>query len=76
MWIINLTKLAVKQILRHPVRSLLTIMGIMTGMILFTSVEIMNVGMKASTELSENDNELIVYRKNRFCIFTSQGQKK
>jgi len=41
-------------------------------MFLYTCVETMQSGMKACTELSENDNELIVYRKDRFCLFTSK----
>jgi len=72
MWIVNLTKLAVKQIRRNPVRSLLTILGVSTGMFLYTCVETMQSSTKACTELSDNDNELIVYRKDRFCLFTSK----
>lgn len=72
MWTINLTKLAAKQIRRNPVRSLLTVLGISTGMFLYTCVETMQSGMKASTELSDKDSELIVYRKDRFCLFTSK----
>lgn len=58
--------------MRHPVRSLLTVLGVSTGMFLFTSVETMQAGMLACTKPSEGDNELIVYRKDRFCPFTSK----
>lgn len=71
MWMFNLFILAGKQILRHPVRSLLTILGIITGMFLFTSVETMQAGMRKCTEITAKDNILVVYRKNRFCSFTS-----
>ena len=72
MWIINLTRLAFKQILRHPIRSLLTVLGVSTGMFLFTSVETMQAGLRACTQVSQSDNELVVYRKDRFCPFTSK----
>jgi putative ABC transport system permease protein len=71
VWMFNLLLLAEKQILRHPVRSLLTVLGVITGMFLFTSVETMQAGMQKCTETTAKDNILVVYRKNRFCPFTS-----
>ena len=72
MWIYNLTKLAVKQLWRHPVRSILTVLGVSTGMFLFASVESMQESMKLATETTAVDNVLVVYRENRFCPFTSR----
>ncbi len=72
MWIYNLTKLAVKQLWRHPVRSILTILGVSTGMFLFASVESMQESMRLATETTAVDNVLVVYRENRFCPFTSR----
>jgi len=70
--IINLVILAFKFIIRHPVRSLLTVLGISTGMFPYIGVETMQAGLRASTKLSDTDSELIVYRKDRFCPFTSK----
>lgn len=72
MRILNLTKLAMKQLWRHPVRSLLTILGVSTGMFLYASVESMQDSMKVATEVTSKDNMLVVYRENRFCPFTSR----
>ena len=60
MWMFNLLLLAVKQILRHPVRSLLTVFGVITGMFLYTSVETMQAGMRHCTETTAKDNVLVV----------------
>ncbi len=72
MWMVNLTQLALKQLWRHPVRSLLTILGVGMGMFLFASVESMRESMRQATEISALDNVLVVYRENRFCPFTSR----
>lgn len=72
MWVYNLTRLAIKQLWRHPVRSSLTILGVSTGMFLFISVESMQESMRAATEMTAVDNVLVVYRENRFCPFTSR----
>ncbi len=70
--IIDLSTLALKQVWRHPVRSLLTILGVALGMFLFTTVETMQQSLKNATESKATDTTLIVYRENRFCPFTSQ----
>ncbi len=72
MWVFNLTKLALKQLWRHPVRSLLTVLGVSTGMFLYASVESMQDSMMVATEVTAKDNVLVVYRENRFCPFTSR----
>ncbi len=69
---LNLTKLAIKQLWRHPVRTVLTVLGVTMGMFLFVSVESMYDSMTKATEVTAADNMLVVYRENRFCPFTSR----
>lgn len=61
-----------KQIMRHRVRSLLTLAGIAVAMFLFTAVQAMNRGVSRVTEASAKDTTLIVYREDRYCPATSQ----
>lgn len=61
-----------RQILRAPVRSGLTIAGIAVAMFLFTSVEAMRRGVHDATVAGAEDATLVVYRENRFCPFTSR----
>ena len=60
-----------KQIIRHRVRTLLTISGIAIAMFLFTSVQAMQHGVKQATKETANDTTLVVYRKDRYCPATS-----
>jgi putative ABC transport system permease protein len=62
----------IKQVVRHRIRSLLTISGIGIAMFLFTVVQAMQQGVTAATQASASDTSLIVYRKDRFCPATSQ----
>jgi len=61
-----------KQIVRNPVRSILTVLGIAIAMFLFTSVQAMNRGVTVATTATANDTTLVVYREDRFCPSTSQ----
>ncbi len=61
-----------RQLLRHRVRSFLTIGGISTSMFLFVAVQAMQTGVSQATKLNADDTTLVVYRKDRFCPFTSQ----
>lgn len=61
-----------KQLLRHRVRSLLTIAGVVTAMFLFVTVQAMQQGISAATQENADDTVLVVYRQDRFCPFTSQ----
>jgi putative ABC transport system permease protein len=61
-----------RQLLRHRVRSLLTLGGVVTAMFLFVTVQAMQRGVSRATQLSAEDTVLVVYRKDRFCPFTSQ----
>jgi putative ABC transport system permease protein len=61
-----------KQVLRHRVRSLLTIAGIAIAMFLFTSVQAMQRGVTVATKVRADDTTLVVYRKDRYCPATSE----
>lgn len=61
-----------KYIVRHRARTLLTIGGIATAMFLFCAVQAMRSGVAAATQETASDTNLVVYRENRFCPFTSE----
>lgn len=67
-----LLALALKQLTRHRIRSLLTILGVAMGMFLFATVETMQRSLRDATEISAEDTTLVVYRENRFCPATSR----
>ncbi len=69
---IALLSLALKQLSRHRLRTALTVLGVASGMFLFTSVETLQRSLGAATEETAADTTLVVYRKNRFCPATSQ----
>lgn len=64
--------LAAKQLLRHRVRSLLTLLGVASGMFLYTTVQTMQRSLDKATRLRATDTTLVVYRENRFCPETSR----
>ncbi len=64
--------LIVKQITRHRMRSCLTMAGVATAMFLFVAVQAMQRGVAQSTEESAAETTLVVYRKDRYCPYTSQ----
>ncbi len=61
-----------KQVVRHRVRSLLTVVGIAIAMFLFTAVQAMNRGVTEATSAKANDTTLVVYRADRYCPATSR----
>ncbi|MFI4859231.1 MAG: ABC transporter permease [Phycisphaerales bacterium JB063] len=61
-----------KQVLRHRVRTLLTIAGVATAMYLFVAIQAMQQGVAEATQASAADTTLVVYREDRFCPFTSR----
>ena len=69
---VNLIKLAWLQLVRHRVRSLLTVFGVASGMFLFTAVETLQRSLAKATEASAADTTLVVYRQNRFCPSASR----
>lgn len=68
----RLGTLAIKQLIRHRVRSLLTVAGVAIGMFLFAAVETLQQSLRVATESGAEDNTLVVYRENRFCPMTSR----
>jgi len=70
--IFHYATLALKQVLRHRVRSLLTIAGVAAGMFLFTAVTTLQDSLEVITKEGAGDSTLIVYRQNRFCPATSR----
>lgn len=69
---IALFQLAAKQLLRHRLRTMLTVCGVASGMFLFTSVETLQDSLASATEETAADTTLVVYRENRFCPMASQ----
>lgn len=67
-----LIQLAAKQLLRHRLRTVLTVCGVASGMFLFTSVETLQDSLASATEETAADTTLVVYRENRFCPMASQ----
>ncbi|MDX1972485.1 MAG: ABC transporter permease [Candidatus Sumerlaeia bacterium] len=68
----RLVPLVMKYIIRHRVRSTLTVSGIAMAMFLFCAVQAMKSGVTQATEETAKDTTLVVYRENRFCPFTSE----
>ncbi|MEX2216872.1 MAG: ABC transporter permease [Phycisphaeraceae bacterium] len=64
--------LILKQIIRRPARTLLTLGGVAVAMFLFVAVQSMQRGVAVATEQSAEDNTLVVYREDRYCPFTSK----
>lgn len=68
----KLAVLALKNLSRSRLRSLLTILGVAAGMFLYTSVQTMQHSLSTATQSTANDTTLVVYRENRFCPSTSR----
>ncbi len=71
MSFIRYVPLVVKQVIRHRVRTLLTIAGISIAMFLFTTIQAMQHGVTKATQETAADTTLVVYRRDRFCPLTS-----
>ncbi len=69
---IALLGLAFKQVVRHRVRSSLTVAGVASGIFLFTAVQTMQESLAEVTRSESEENTLVVYRENRFCPTTSR----
>jgi len=72
MKLISLTTLALKNLSRHRLRSLFTILGVAAGMFLYASVQTMQHSLAVATKSTAADTTLVVYRENRFCPMTSR----
>ncbi len=64
--------LVLKQVWRARTRSCLTIAGVAVAMFLFAAVQAMQAGVEAATVARADDTTLVVYRKDRYCPFTSR----
>jgi len=64
--------LSIKQLVRHRLRTMLTVFGVAAGMFLFTAVETVQRSLGMATESTAADTTLVVYRENRFCPATSR----
>ncbi len=64
--------LVAKQVIRHRTRSLLTVCGVAVAMFLFSAVQSMQSGVEAATVRNASDTTLVVYRKDRYCPFSSR----
>lgn len=70
--LLNLLRLSWTQLVRHRIRSLLTVLGVASGMFLFTAVETLQRSLAKATEETATDTTLVVYRQNRFCPSASR----
>lgn len=67
----RLLRLVVKNLLRRPGRSTLTILGVACALLLFVLVESLSAGLDRSLSGTTAARTLVVYRKNRYCPQTS-----
>jgi putative ABC transport system permease protein len=61
-----------KHIARNRLRSGLTIGGVATAMFLFCGVRAMQDGVREATARQAGETRLVVFRKNRYCPFSSK----
>jgi putative ABC transport system permease protein len=61
-----------KQVWRARTRSGLTFAGVAVAMFLFAGIQAMHTGVQLATQAQADDAMLVVYRKDRYCPFTSQ----
>jgi len=59
--------LVMRQAMRRPTRTLLTVTGVALAMFLFSSVQALQEGVRVATGAVAGETTLIVYRQNRFC---------
>ena len=64
--------LVLKQVWRARIRSLMTVTGVTIAMFLFAAVQAMQAGVEAATQEQAGDTTLVVYRKDRYCPFSSR----
>lgn len=61
-----------KHIARHRGRTCLTLAGIATTAFLFYVVRALNEAVQTATEATAADSALVVYRRDRYCPFSSR----
>lgn len=67
----KLLKLVLKNLTRRPGRTLLSIGGIGSALLLFVLVESLSLGLDQAMSGGDAARTLVVYRKNRYCPQTS-----
>ena len=67
----RLALLTTRNLRRRPLRTLLTVLGVGSAMLLLVLVESLSAGLDAALSGSEAGRTLVVYRKNRYCPQTS-----
>ena len=67
----RLVLLTSRNLKRRPLRTLLTVLGVASAMLLFVLVESLSAGLDAALSGSSAARTLIVYRQNRYCPQTS-----
>ena len=69
---IRFAPLVTKRLVRQPLRTLLTVVGVAVAMFLYCVVEATQAGVTRATAVVAGDSVLVVYRENRYCPFTSR----
>jgi putative ABC transport system permease protein len=64
--------LVLKQVARHPARTLLTTLGVAMATFMFASVQALQRAVAEATHATGKETTLVVYRENRFCPFSSR----
>jgi len=64
--------LILKQAVRRPIRTLLTMAGVAMAMFLFAAVQSLQEGVALATARTARDTTLVVYQENRFCPASSR----
>ena len=67
----KLLRLVLKNLTRRPGRTLLSIGGIGSALLLFVMVESLSLGLDQAMSGTDAARTLVVYRKNRYCPQTS-----
>jgi putative ABC transport system permease protein len=60
-----------KNLLRRPLRTMLTVFGVMLSVTLLAGIESFSAGLQDALESGDKARTLVVYRENRFCPQTS-----
>jgi putative ABC transport system permease protein len=68
---VKLTKLIAKNLARRRMRTLFTVLGVASAMMLLVLVESLSAGLDAAVSGTAASRTLIVYRLNRYCPQTS-----
>ncbi len=67
----KLLKLVLKNLLRRPGRTILSVGGVASALLLFVLVESLSLGLDQALSGTDAAKTLVVYRKNRYCPQTS-----